>query len=285
MLTYLSCGTCETCEGGEPASCAHLGALCFGGARPDGSHALCGGDGETLSDRFFGQSSFASYAIANARNIVKVRKDAPLERLGPLGCGLLTGAGAVWNALDVRPGMSFATFGAGAVGLAAAMAAKVAGATTIVCVDRVTSRLEVARELGATHVVDAREGDVVEAVRQASSGGVDAALDTTGRADVIGAALRALRQRGTLAMVAVNAAGGELVLDLVEVIAGCKRLVGVIEGGGSAKIMIPRLLDLHMQGRFPFERLLHYYDLADINQAAADSLSGRTIKPILLLPS
>jgi aryl-alcohol dehydrogenase len=282
VLTYLSCGECPQCEAGEPASCLNLGPLCFAGARSDGSHALCGADGTLLNDRFFGQSSFASYAVAHERNVVKVREDAPLELLGPLGCGVMTGAGTVWNALRIGPGSSFAVFGAGSVGLSAAMAAKVAGASTIICIDRVQSRLDLALELGATHVIDAGAAtDVATAVRSIISSGIDAAIDTTGRGDVIGTALQALGQQGTLAVVAVSDAGGEHKIDLMGMIMGCKRLIGVVEGGGSPKSVIPRLVDLYMQGRFPFDKLTRFYKLSEINDAAADSLSGKVIKPIV----
>ena len=127
----------------------------FAGQRPDGSHALTSAaSGDTLHDRFFAQSSFATYAIANERNTVKVRDDAPLELLGPLGCGIQTGAGTVLSALEVERRASFAVTGAGAVGLSAVMAARVAGATTIIAVDVVPARLDLARELGATHVIN-----------------------------------------------------------------------------------------------------------------------------------
>src|SRR5260370_15736481 len=114
------------------AHCEKTFPLSFGGARLDGTTATVDGDGERVHDHFFGQSSFATYALANERNVVKVGSDVPLERLGPLGCGIQTGAGAVMNALNVRPGTSFASFGAGAVGCSAVMGARAAGATNIV---------------------------------------------------------------------------------------------------------------------------------------------------------
>ena len=285
VLGYLTCGECAECRSGEPSACANFGALCFRGARSDGSHALCGHDGAVVSDRFFGQSSFAPYAIAHERSLVKVRKDAPLELLGPLGCGVTTGAGTVWNALAVRPGAAFAVFGTGAVGLSAAMAAKVAGAATIICIDRVRSRLDLALEIGATHVIDAGAEDVGAAIRAIVGTGLDAALDTTGRGDVIATAFAALAQRGTLAVVASSDAGGEHRLDLMGMIMGSKRIIGVVEGGSSPRQMIPKLIDLYMQGRFPFDRLTRFYDIAEINQAADDSLSGKVIKPILKFQS
>jgi len=285
VLGYLSCGSCPECLSGETASCRQLGPLCFSGARPDGSHALCGKDGSLLHDRFFGQSSFAPFAIAHERGVVKVPKDAPLELLGPLGCGVMTGAGAVWNVLKVGPGGNLAVYGAGAVGLSAAMAAKVAGATMIICVDRIESRLELALELGATHVINADKENPLEAIQRITASGVASALDTTGRGDMIQVAASALQQRGTLAVVGISMAGGEHKLDLLDMIMGCKRIVGVIEGGGTADRNIARLIELHKQGRFPFDRLLRFYDVSEINQAAADSLSGSVIKPIIRFAS
>lgn len=281
VLTHLSCGECAPCRSGEPTSCTAFGALCFGGARIDGSHALGGSGGEVLSDRFFGQSSFAPFAIVHQRGLVKIRDDVPLELMGPLGCGVATGAGTVWNVLKTGPGSTIAIFGAGGVGLSAAMAARAAGATTIVCVDPVRSRLDLALELGATHVVNADVDDVASAVRATTGDGVDAALDTTGRADVIGAALQALRQRGKLAVVAVSEAGGVQTIPLFDVIMGCKSIVGVVEGGGSARSTIEKLVNLFADGRFPFDKLTRFYDLARINAAAEESLSGKVIKPII----
>ncbi|MGI4860941.1 MAG: NAD(P)-dependent alcohol dehydrogenase [Janthinobacterium lividum] len=289
VLAYLSCGECAACQAGESASCVNFASLCFGGCRPDGSHALCGSEGERLNDRFFGQSSFAPYAVAHQRCVVKVRKDAPLALLGPLGCGVMTGAGVVWNVLKVAPGSSFAVYGAGAVGLSAMMAARVAGATRIICVDRVPSRLALAKKLGATHLVDARTADVEAEVRAAAgtgagtraATGADAALDTTGRPEVIKTALRSLGQRGKLATVAISATSTEQQIDLVDMIMGCKSLMGVVEGGSHARATITRLVDLHMDGRFAFDELMQFYDIGQINEAAEDSLSGKVIKPII----
>jgi aryl-alcohol dehydrogenase len=205
-LSFLPCGHCRPCFDGSPASCANFNDINFAGARPDGSHALSLVDGAgTLHDRFFGQSSFGTYAIANERNTVKVRADAPLELLGPLGCGIQTGAGTVLRALKVGAGASFAVTGAGAVGLSAVMAARVAGATTIVAVDIVPERLELARELGATHVINGTEADAVEEIRGITGSGVDYALDTTGVPALIGQAVDALRQRGTAAILGASA--------------------------------------------------------------------------------
>lgn len=282
VLTYLSCGDCPECSSGWPASCAKLGSLCFANARPDGSHALRRPNGSALGDRFFGQSSFATYAVANARNVVVVPSDVPLELLGPLGCGVTTGAGAVWNELDVRAGSSFAVFGAGAVGLSAVMAAKVAGAATIIAVDRNQKRLDLALELGATHVVNIVEtSDAAAWIGSTIGDGVDYALDTTGVVGVIENAFNALRQRGTLGLVACLDRTLALSFGHFSILGGCRRIIGIIEGGGSALTMIPRLIDLYRAGVFPFDRLVRYYDFEQINQAVRDCESGEVIKPIL----
>ncbi len=281
VLTFVSCGACRTCQSGVAAGCERFNALNFAGARLDGSHALHVAADGPVNDRFFGQSSFATYAIATERNAIKVRKDAPLELLGPLGCGVQTGAGTVLNALKVTAGSSFAAFGAGAVGLSAVMAARVAGATTIVAIDVVASRLELARELGATHVVNSREHDAVDAVRGATGEGVDFALDSTARAEVVAQAVAALRARGVCAVVGASAPGTQLVADINDVMQNGKTIRGVVEGDSVPDFFIPHLVDLYMQGRFPFDRLVRYYPFDAINQAADDSEHGVTIKPIV----
>ena len=171
VLTFMSCGHCNLCAQGRPANCVNFNAHNFSGARADGTGSLRDDHGP-VHDHFFGQSSFSTFAVANERNVVKVPKEAPLELLGPLGCGIQTGAGAVMNALKVGPGASFAAFGAGAVGLSAVMAARAVGATTIIAVDVVPARLALAKEIGATHAVNAKEQDPVAAVRAITNGGV-----------------------------------------------------------------------------------------------------------------
>ncbi len=283
-LSFLNCGRCRPCFDGSPASCANFNDMNFAGQRPDGSHALTShGNGEPseLPDRFFGQSSFATYAIAHERNTVKVRNDAPLELLGPLGCGIQTGAGTVLRALKVGAGASFAVTGAGAVGLSAVMAARVAGATTIIAVDVVPSRLDLALELGATHVVNGTETDAAEEIHRITGSGVDYALDTTGVPALIRQAVDALRQRGTAAILGASRPDATLDIPANTFMQGCKTIMGVVEGDSVPDVFVPQLIDLYMQGRFPFDRLVQFYEFDQINQAAADAESGATVKPVL----
>lgn len=280
VMTYLTCGTCRECTSGHESSCRSAGRLCFSGARPDGSHALQGSDGGVLNDRFFGQSSFAQYSIAHRNNVIKVSKDLPLALLGPLGCGIMTGAGASWNILQVQSGMSFAVFGSGAVGLSALMAARIAGASTIIAIDRVPERLELAQSLGATHVVDAGCGDLVEAVSVIAPDGIDRTIDTTGRLAVMENAVRVLAQRGIAALVSHAEADG-LTLSVKDMILGSKSVCGVAEGGGSAAGNINRILSHFASGDFPFDRLIKAYPYEQIQAAIDDSLSGAVIKPVI----
>jgi len=282
VLTFHCCGACRPCQEGHPAYCENFNDYNFAGARPDdGSHALCGHDQTPLNDRFFGQSSFGAYAIANDRNVVKVRKDAPLELLGPLGCGIQTGAGTLLNALKVGPGASFAAFGAGAVGLSAVMAAAAVGATTIFAIDVVPSRLELARQLGATHVVNSADNDPVEAIRAVTGKGVDFAVDSTGITSVIRSAVLALRSMGAAAIVGASKPGAVVDLDVNDLMQNVKSIRGVVEGDSIPDVFIPKLIDLYLAGRFPFDKLVKFYSFDQINEAAADSEKGVTLKPII----
>ncbi|MFC6726023.1 alcohol dehydrogenase catalytic domain-containing protein, partial [Halobium palmae] len=153
-MTFDYDGTCSNCRQGDVAYCESFFERNFGGARVEDGSSPVSDDGETLNANFFGQSSFATHAVAHEENVVPVADDVPLELVGPLGCGVQTGAGAVMNSLDVEHGSSLVVFGAGTVGLSAVMAGRVVGATTIVAVDVVESRLDLASELGATATVN-----------------------------------------------------------------------------------------------------------------------------------
>jgi aryl-alcohol dehydrogenase len=283
VLTYMWCGHCKPCLRGDLTYCENFYPLNFGGAREDGSTATCEAGGEAIHDHFFGQSSFGTYALVHERNVVRVPRDAPLELLGPLGCGIQTGAGAVINALKLTPGSSFATFGGGAVGLSAVMAARVAGATTIIVSDVVPSRLELAKELGATDVVNSRQTDPVAAVREITGGGADFTLESSGRPEVLRQAIDALSIAGTCGIVGAPALGIEASFDVNDVMTAGKRIIGIIEGESKPDLFIPALVELYTQGRFPFDKLVRFYTLDQINQAAEDSEKGLTIKPIIRL--
>lgn len=268
VLSYQSCGRCAACRRGAPMHCGDFWELNFEGHRLDGSNAYHGARGH-----FFGQSSFATYSIATSRNAVRVPKTLPLELLAPLGCGLQTGAGTILNSLRVRRGSSVAVFGTGAVGLAAVMAARIAGAGTIIGVDLKRNRLRLARELGATHAIPSGPR-LADAIRKIAPGGVDYALEITGSDDVFEAAIDSLGPNGTLAMIATPAAG-------ISRLRPGQKMLEIIQGDSVAQSFIPKMIQYYKAGKFPFDRLVRFYPFRDINRAIAASVSGRVIKPVL----
>lgn len=277
-----SCGVCRYCRLGEPTYCEAIMPLCFGGSRADGSVGFAV-DGQEVGSHFFGQSSFASLSSCMASSVIPVAKDLPLEMLAPLGCGLQTGAGAVLKEMRPPPGSAFVVTGYGAVGAGAAMAAAIAGCETIIVADLHESRLELARELGATHtVLGGDPAELTDAIREATGGrGADAALDTTGVPALMLAMHQALATRGTLVLVAATAPDAELALPLQGAAGTGWSVRHVIEGSSVPPLFVPELVTYWRQGRFPFDRLITTYPLAEIEQAFADSHSGASIKPVV----
>ena len=282
VLSYASCGVCANCLRGLNGYCPDLYGHNFTGARPDGTQPCCDGKGQPVSSWFFAQSSFATYALATERNVVKIANDVPVELMGPLGCGIQTGAGAVINALKPQAGSSIAIFGAGSVGLSAVMAARVAGCAQIIVVDLNPSRLELALELGATDVVNGGSQDPVTAIQALTSGeGVQYSLECTGLPKVVRQAVDSLRLTGICGVIGVAPLGTEFSLDMNGVLFG-RTVRGIIEGDSIPDIFIPQLIELWRQGRFPFDRLVRFYPLKDIEDAAQDAERGETLKAILL---
>jgi aryl-alcohol dehydrogenase len=281
LLTPDYCGRCEQCVLGLTPYCDDAIALTFHGTRPDGS-PRASQDGKPVRAAFFGQSSFASHSLVTERNIVPVGPSAPLHYLAGFTCGVQTGAGAILNAMPVHAGSRVAIWGAGAVGLAALMAAKASGAAEIVAVDRVARRLALAADLGATVTIDTTGqelADVSAAVYHSSGRGADVALDTTGNPVVIAAMVRSLATHGTASV--ITSSGAPVTLPPGDLLLRGRQLRGTMGGHINPTVFIPRLLDLHAQGRFPVDRLVKNYPFAQLGTALADSLSGATVKPVL----
>lgn len=281
-LTFNYDGTCPNCRQGDVAYCESFYEHNFGGSRFEDGSSPVSDDGESISANFFGQSSFATHAIAHEENVVPVPDDMPLELAGPLGCGVQTGAGAVMNSLDVDSGSSLVVFGAGTVGLSAVMAGQVVGATTIVSVDLFDNRLELASDLGATTTVNPESvDDVVETVRTATDGGADYAVESSGVTDVLQQAFESLDKLGTVGVVGAPPLGAEVSLAVNEFVTSGRSVRGVSEGDSYPKEFIPTLIDLYQQGRFPFDEIVDYYEFEAIEEAVEASENGETIKPIL----
>lgn len=281
-VSFNSCATCPHCAKGEPAYCHDFLQYNFGGSRPDGSTGLSAA-GTKVAANFFGQSSLATHAIAHERNVVKLAADVPLELVGPLGCGIQTGAGAVMNSLDVQPGSTIVIAGAGAVGLAAVLAAVVREAVSIIVVEPHQRRRALAKELGATHAIDPQDGRVSEQIRKIAPAGVDYAVDTTAVVPVVEQLIDSLGMRGALGLLGVPAdphAFFSLGLFQTPMLGITVR--GIVEGDANPQTFIPYLLDLHRQGKFPFDKLITTMPLAEINEAVAAQLRGEILKVVLV---
>ena len=283
ILSYDSCGQCRFCCSGRNSYCEQAMPINFGGSRLDGTNALRrsgGGAGREVHGHFFGQSSFATHALATERNVVRAPDDLPLELLGPLGCGLQTGAGAVLNSLRVPAKASIAILGTGAVGLAAVMAARIAGANPIIGVDLVPSRLALAIELGATHIIDARKEDISKRIAEITGSGVDFALEITALPEMLTLAVDILAPCGTAGQIGGGFPGARAAIGMSRLLLG-RSVRGIIQGDSVPSAFIPKLIEMYRSGEFPFDRLVRFYDFARINEAVADAASGKTIKPIL----
>lgn len=291
-----SCGNCPSCLSARPSYCREAMPRSFGGARSDGTTALSvctkepngstaehSEQTERIASHFFAQSSFATHCVANARGAVPVPQDIPLDIVAPMGCGVITGAGAVIEALQVKPGQSIVVFGVGGVGLSAVMAARVAGAVTIVAVDTVAERLELASELGATHAIDAGQGDVAGQVRAILPFGADFSFNTTTSAEVFSTGLQVLAMQGTAGF--VTRPREPWTPDMLAMLAHGRTLKGILGGSASPRLFIPKLVDLWRQGRFPVERMIRRYPFADFARAWHDCESGAAIKPVLTIES
>lgn len=279
VISFNYCGKCSNCLHGVPSACENFFQDNFGTSMELSSSKIV--DGDRKVSNLFGQSSLATYCVANVRNTVKIEdKDVDLALLGPLACGLQTGAGTILNKLKPGVSESVVIFGCGSVGLSAVMGAKLANCQTIIAVDVHEERLNLAKELGATHVVNGRESDAVQAIQEITNGGAHYAIESSGVAPVVLQAIRSVRALGTIAVVG---ASGNLEFHIHdELIPMNKTLVGVVEGQSIPKLFIPELISYYKEGKFPFDKLVQKYEMTELDQAIHDMESGKTIKPVIL---
>lgn len=279
LLTFRSCGRCVPCAQGQPSYCASFASLNSSGARPDGTSTLSQ-DGEPLRAHFFGQSSFATYAVATRDNVVVVDPSTDLVAAAPFACGFQTGAGAVLNVLKPATDSRLVVYGAGGVGLAAVMAARAYGVRTVVAVDLSEERLRTALAVGATAALDGRSDDLTEQLAEITAGGATHAVDTTAVPAVIRSAVASLAPLGTLVLLGLGAP--EVTFDAMDLVSGGKTIRGCIEGDADPRSFIPQLIRWQAEGRFPVGEVIRRYPFADINTAIADAVSGAAIKPVLV---
>jgi aryl-alcohol dehydrogenase len=280
-LSFDHCGECPQCEAKHPAYCDLFAPLNYFGERIDGTVTIHQ-DAEEIHGNWFGQSSFATYAIASVHNAVKVPDDLPVELLGPLGCGLQTGAGSVINVHQAKAGESIVVFGLGGVGLGAVMAAAAVGCEPIVAVDLNPDRLELAKELGATHAVNpGQTEDLMWDLMEITAPGAHYSFDGVGAGPVVRQALECLRTAGHCVTVGFQGLENVIPIDQGHLLLG-RRLSGVIEGDADPQTFIPELIRLYREGKFPFDRLVKTFPFEDVNAAIEASESGSVIKPVLV---
>jgi aryl-alcohol dehydrogenase len=279
VMSFMTCGACPPCVKGKVSHCRNFLRSNFAGARQDGSPTLKKGS-EVIHGSFFNQSSFATHALATERNVVKVRKDVPLELLGPLGCGIQTGAGSVINSLKPPVGSSVAVFGVGSVGQSAILAAAAVGCSAIIAVDLQPSRLKLSKELGATHAIQALEQSPVDEIRRITGGGADYSLECVGNPKALRQAVDCLCVGGTCGLIGVAPHGVDVALEMAHLL-NARTVKGIVEGDSNPAVFIPQLIELYKQGRFPFDRMIKTYSLEQLNQAVEDSEKGRVLKAIV----
>lgn len=283
VLSFDSCAACPTCDEGLPAYCHQFLGKNFAGVRLEDGSTPLSQDGAVVHGNFFGQSSFGTYAIAHQRNTVKVDAALPLDILGPLGCGVMTGAGAAVISLGIRSGQSLAIFGGGAVGLSALLGARAVDAGTIIVVEPNAERRALAVELGASHVIDpAATDDVLATIKELSGGGVNHALDTTGIPAVVAVAVETTVAHGTVGLVAVPPPEAMLPANMMSMLVRGTTIKYITEGDADPQTFIPRMIGWYSDGKFPFDRLIRKFPFAQINQAAHASEDGSAIKPVLI---
>lgn len=282
-ITFRSCGSCPRCRSGDAAYCHTMPMLNYIGMRPDGSKTLSDG-GAPVAGNFFGQSSFASHALTYERNVVKVPADLPLELMGPLGCGIQTGAGGIMRSLACEAGSSVLIIGGGPVGLSAVMGAKIQKCATVILVEPMAARRALALEMGATHVIDpVEETDLAAAVRAVLAVGVDYAFDTTGIPAVQAAVMNALAPKGVFGIVGITAPDVALPGFVNTAMTFGHTVKGIIEGDSDPDVFLPQLMEHYRRGDLPFDRLIKTYPFARINDAIAAQNRGECVKVVLVM--
>jgi S-(hydroxymethyl)glutathione dehydrogenase / alcohol dehydrogenase len=277
-----SCGTCEECLRELPQLCSTAWPALADGTLLDGTTRLSR-DGEPVWHYSF-ISSFADACVLPERSCVPIPKDVPFAVAGLVGCAVTTGVGAVWRTAQVRPADRVAVFGCGGVGLSAVLGAVAAGAAPIVAVDTEEGKLELAQRLGATDVVlwDGSAEATAEAVAEASGGGVDYAIEATGRTEAMLAAFFSTRAHGAAVLIGIPAADAVLSLPALLIPRMERRVLGSIYGSSRPERDFPLTLDLYRRGRLPLDRLVtHHVPLDEVEWGFDLMRSGEAVRVVL----
>ena len=277
----LSCGTCEYCSGARPALCPAGTQIRMTGRLLDGTTRFKL-DGKEIK-HFAGVSSFSEYSVIPAGAVLKIPDDFPLDKAALLGCAVITGVGAVFNAARVSPGSSVAVFGSGGVGINVIQGAAIAGAEKIIAVDLLSNKLEFAKRFGATHTINAKETKPVEAIRALTGGrGVDYSFEVIGLPETIRQAYDSLSKRGMAVVVGVAPMTTEVSVPIMTLVYEERILTGSIYGSSRPWIDIPMLINLYRAGKLKLDELLtRRYPFAQINEAYAALERGEVLRSIV----
>jgi len=270
------CGTCNYCLTGRPHLCLPPERL----ARLDGTSRLSK-NGEPIVQ--FALSSFAECMLTDERALVKIRDDMPLDRAALIGCGVTTGIGAALRTAEVKPGSTCAIIGCGGVGLSALQGCRIAGAGRIIAVDTMDWKLELARELGATDVVNAGSGDPVAQVQELTSGGVDYAFECIGLKPTIQQAVGMAAKGGAAVLVGVLPIGEKVELDASEITLQEKRVLGSFMGSNAFRRDMPQYVDYYLDGRLRLDEMISKrIPLEEINPAFDAMKSGEVARSVIV---
>lgn len=282
LLSYAYCSNCDLCGVDQHAYCLDWHVLNI-----TGDKTLQTAGGEDIQAKFFGQSSFAGQSIVNEASVVNVKGTVnvdELKLLAPLGCGLMTGSGAVAKIANAKPFDIIVVTGIGAVGLGVIMAAKILGVKEIIAVDRVGHRLEVAKELGATKILQSKpDTNLPEELQKLAGGGrISYVFETTGVVSVIKDTLEALGKHGKVFQIGVPAMDAELVLPLSPFFSLNKGIECIYLGETTGQEWLPKMIQWWREGKFPIEKIVKFYPVKDALEALHGMESGVAIKPVLV---
>ncbi|KAL2277866.1 hypothetical protein FJTKL_15155 [Diaporthe vaccinii] len=291
LLSFSFCKECYNCKFGGPSYCVKWGLINFSGSRDAFSSSESETPGESVGGSFFGQSSFARLTKVKEPSVVRVttllENDDDLKVLAPFGCGIQTGAGTITELAKAQPADTVAILGLGAVGLSAIMGAKITGCKTIIAVDRVPSRLELAKSLGATHLVNTNEikgtPSLIEEIRGLTGGaGTTITVDASGAVPLIQQGVEFTANQGKMILLGIPPMDATLQITLVPYTMSGKSIFGSMEGGVRPEQYVPELVKWYKAGNLPVDKIVKLYPAEDYLKAIKDMEDGVTVKPILV---
>jgi len=278
-----SCNHCETCLAGRPNLCQRFPETMLKGLLPNGQSRLRAQSG-TRYKHYLGVATMSDYMVTHEDCMIPCSPDIPKPVAAVVGCAVITGAGAVWNTAQARPGQALAVIGCGGVGLCAVIGALAAGCSPVVGVDLDPKKLVMARTLGADLTLNTKDHDLVEGLREMTGGGPAYIIDSVGSRATIGAALTAVRPGGTAVVVGMHSLLAEVGISPAQLVAQEKRLLGSYVGSSRTYVDIPRILQAYQQGRLNLDGLItKTYPLREIDTAFADMEAGNVARGVLTM--